>query len=102
MTLSRQSQRVLNALARGVRDEENVDTFEVAIERAERHLIRLEKELAGHRAASIALVGAYERGEANGGSTDWSDLDDANALAVKALGKKRVAAIRAQKRGTSP
>lgn len=102
MTLSRQSQRVLGALARGVRDEENVDTFEVAIERAERHLIHLEKELAGHRASSVALVSAYERGEANGGSMDWSDLDDANELAVKALGKKRVAAIRAQERGTPP
>ena len=73
-----------------------MDTFEVAIGRAERHLIRLEKELERHRAASIALVTAYERGEANGASMDWSDLDDANELAVKALGKKRVAAIRAR------
>lgn len=102
MTLSRQSQRVLNALARGVRDEENVDTFEVAIERAERHLIRLEKELGGNRAASIALVTAYERGEANGSYMDWSDVDSANELAVKALGKKRVLAIRRQERGRLP
>lgn len=36
-------------------------------------------------AACTQLLRAYEEGERNGGSVDWSDLDEAHAMACKAL-----------------
>ena len=35
--------------------------------------------------AAIALVYAYKQGQLAGGSVDWSDVDAAHELAVKAL-----------------
>ena len=40
-------------------------------------------------AACEALKMAYDNGESNGGSVDWSEVDDAFTLAVSALKRRR-------------
>lgn len=65
-----------------------------AREQATANLQLLEEERNKHRAVSIALTAASERGKARGSSMDWDDVDVAIELAMKALGPEYVQMIR--------
>ena len=46
------------------------------------------KQIANAEASCKALIRAYANGEKNGGSIEWSELDHAHELALKAFPKR--------------
>jgi len=42
----------------------------------------------------VALVKAFERGERNGGSIDWEELEEVYRMAISALEPRQLVAIR--------